>query len=699
MKEEHTLSPRQLNITGAVQQAVDFHQKGDLKEAEDLYRRVISVAPNHTTALHLLGVISHQTGHNQEAVDLIRRALLINPEYAEAYANLGNALQDLEQFAEAIIAYQKALHLKPTLTEVYASLGNALSQMGEHQQAAESYQTALIYNPNSIEYLSSLAETLSILGELRSASEIYKQLIQQQPTQSLFYFKLANLLTKQGFLEEAVNAYRDTLRLTPGHKRAYNNLGNILHRKKEYSEAIEMYQLATEIDPDYAEAYNNLGNVYRSEDQLEQAANSYQDAIRIRPDYAEAYSNLGLTLIGQKRIDDAITACQRAISLSPSFPAAHNNLGLTFIETGDLDQAIAAYRRAIDLNPNYLAAYGNLSTALMAQGKVVEAIHKLRYALGIGPNHVELRTNYGMACLTVGDFENGWKDYEWRLQTESLHRDFSSIPWTGQEILGATLLLYAEQGIGDTIQFIRFIPTVASLVKNIVIECHPVLKSLLDSAPICENVTDIVVKGGNLPYFDIHASLMSLPYLLGIDSPDLIPNRLPYLETLQTTTSLIGSCPKKKKIGIAWAGNPEHENDKYRSIPVQTFASIFSSSDCSFFSLQVGEQSKIFSSIQWGIDIVDCAPLINVFLDTASLVNQLDLVISVDSSVAHLAGAMGKPVWILLPANADWRWMMDRKDSPWYPTMRLFRQTRLGDWSDVFDAVKEALMELGMKSD
>jgi hypothetical protein len=437
------------------------------------------------------------------------------------------------------------------------------------------------------------------------------------------------------------------------------------HQAGRLAQAEQLYRQVLVLEPAHHKACNNLGIILASQGNFDRAVAAYLQALRLKPDYVEALGNLGVALHGIGKCEEAVAVYRQAIALQPHRHEAYANLGAAFYSLGRLDESIAAYRQAIVLQPDFAEAHHNLALAL----------------------------------LLVGQFEEGWIEYEWRWkssQFSSPRRQFPAPMWDGSPLAGRTILVHAEQGIGDTIQFARYVPLVAQHGGQVLFECAPELARLMQHVSGMDGVQIIprnTLDSRSLPPFDVHAPLMSLPRLLKLPRPADLPNS-PYLtlnEGLLATSRSKLPETKRMRIGIAWAGSRKHSEDRRRSIPLDSLASLLRC-DADFYSLQFGQDAKSMGGVS---GLIDLRNDIHDFLDTAVLISQLDLVISVDTAVAHLAGAMGKPVWLLLAFAPDWRWQRNRDDSDWYGSVKLFRQTRPGDWDEVIRRVKCNLEQSG----
>ncbi len=422
------------------------------------------------------------------------------------------------------------------------------------------------------------------------------------------------------------------------------------------------------------------------------------EIIKPKPAYeispaAEAYYNLGVSLHERGQLDKAIQLYQMAVAHEPNFAEAYLNLGIVFKEKGQPDEAIQCCKKAIEIRPDYAMAYYNLGNAYVLKGQFDEATKFYQKAIEINPDYAEAHWNIALLNLLSGNFKEGWKGYEWRLELEDVSpkRNFLQPLWDESNISGRIILLHAEQGFGDTIQFIRYAPLVAQRGAKVIVECQKELTTLLKNVG---GIQDIIAHGEQLPEFDVHCPLLSLPLVFGT-TLETIPEKIPYISADPTLVKKwrekIVLDNSKFKIGLVWAGDPRLKDDRTRSCSLEIFAPLTQFEDVIFYSLQKGEAANQAKNPPKNMKLIDYTDEINDFSDTAALIENLDLIISIDTAVAHLAGALGKPVWTLLPFVPDWRWMLNREDSPWYPTMRLFRQPSPGDWEPVIGRIVKEL--------
>lgn len=499
---------------------------------------------------------------------------------------------------------------------------------------------------------------------------------------------------RAGRLAEAERHYRKALQADPDQPDALHLLGLIAHQSGKNELAAQLIARALEIKPANPEALVNLGNAQQALERRDEALASYDGALALRPDYAMAWSNRATVLQALKRYDEALASYDKALAIKPGYAEALRNRGVALHELRRYDEALASYDEALASKPDYVEALSNRGLTLQALKRHDEALASYGKALAIDPMLAEAHANEGLLRLLLGDFEQGWKQYQWRWKgaffSSASSRSFPQPLWLGkQDIKGKTLLVHAEQGLGDTLQLARYAPVLAERGATVVLEVPPALEALLaNSFPACR----VLGEGAPLPDFDLHCPFLSLP--LAFDTRlDSIPAQVPYLAP---PAAAIGKWRDRlgpggaPKIGIVWSGRSSHANDANRSIALSSLVPL-RGSGARLVSLQNEVRAGDASVLAANPEILHFGAELEDFSDTAALVSLLDLVVSVDTSVAHLAGALGKPVWILLPFAPDWRWLLDRDDSPWYPTARLFRQPRIGDWDSVIDRVAREL--------
>ncbi|MDA1090371.1 MAG: tetratricopeptide repeat-containing glycosyltransferase family protein [Proteobacteria bacterium] len=434
------------------------------------------------------------------------------------------------------------------------------------------------------------------------------------------------------------------------------------------------------------------GLEHHQKGEIEEAARIYSQALILNPNFPDIYNNLGVALRALGKLEASAACYQRSLALNPNNGGSYTNLGNVLRALGRLDIAAASHRRAIELTPETADAHYNLGLALRDLGHPDEALQCFAKTLELSPNHPDCHWDRSLALLQKGALKDGFAEYEWRWkQASNPPRGFEQPEWDGAELGGKTILLHQEQGFGDMIQFARYIPMVKERGATIIVEAQPQLSRLFSTI---DGVGQVINRGSDLPKFDVYAPIMSLARIFGT-TLDTVPAPVPYLKAPDAhAQQLPASLSKKLKVGIAWAGRPTHKNDANRSCSFSHFTELMGLADVSFYSLQIGPSVGDIAAHGCEAFVTELGSKMNDFADTAAVVQQLDLVISVDTAVAHLAGALGKPVWVAAPYPGDWRWMLEREDSPWYPTLRLFRQPGPGDWTTVFETLRRALTEL-----
>jgi len=484
------------------------------------------------------------------------------------------------------------------------------------------------------------------------------------------------------------------------------NQGTDLLRRGQFLDAESCLREAIRFRPDHADALNNLGTAVWRQGRLSEAEDTYRRAHRLNPNDFAILNNLGNALWDQRRLDEASRCYRRALQLQPDSPETQMNLGVLLSDQGHYEEAIACINESLRLRPDSHEALDNLGSTLARQGKWDEAISLYDQALRLKPDYPEAHRNRSFAWLAHGDFERGWPEYEWRLKCRKNKGFVFNRPrWNGADLAGKTLLLHAEQGLGDSLQFIRFAPLVKQRGgRRILVYSPPPLVRLIARCPGVDGVVSI---GSPLPDFDVHASLMSLPALLGTTLATL-PKTVPYLsadrETIEEWRPIVEKsftvCPAPRlRIGIAWQGNPLNRVDRWRSYPLAQLALLADLPGVRLLSLQSGDGTDQLRGLAGRFSVAELnrGPQSldddRDFLDTAAVMRQLDLVVTPETAVAHLAGSLGVQVWIALSHVSDWRWQLDRDESPWYPTMRLFRQSTPGVWEDVFSRMANTLKQ------
>ncbi len=661
-------------------------EAGDTPAAARICRLVLRSAPDDAGALHLLGVILNDTGLHTEAANLMGRALTFAPSDASLLFNLGVALRASGRVRNAIWAFRRAVEEDGGRADAWYNLGEASRRLDRLEDAETAFARAVELHPENWEAWFNLANTLTDLARLDEALDAYRQAIRLDPHNAEMHNNLGIALRLAGRADEAIDAFQRAIAISPGNARAQDNLGNALADLKRHRQAISAFIEAIRLVPDYADAHFNLGNVYRDLVQGAEAAICYQTALDIQPENLQARAALGLALHMMGRFPAAEEALSLVCHERPEDAMAWGNLGNLLRDAGDLEGALASLDKGLSLDPDAPRLRANKALALLHAHRLDEAISAYRGALGIEPENEPLRSNLAQALLLAGRLAEGWEDFEARLDEPEMAALLARLPgrrWAGEEIAGKSLLLACEQGLGDAVQFVRYALALHEAGARLAIAAPARLVRLLKSLPVPAEVLAI---DAALPQAELNAPLLSLPHL-GRDRFDDIPAPSPYLfaepDLVEQWAGRLGR-EAGLKIGLAWQGNPAYQGDRARSIPLASLAALTEGGEARFFSLQKEPGRDQLSHLGGGAAIEDLGgelDLTDAFVDSAAVIANLDLVITSDTAIPHLAGALGRPVWMLLPHTPDWRWRLAGTRCPWYPTMRLIRQPAPGDWT------------------
>jgi Flp pilus assembly protein TadD len=538
-------------------------------------------------------------------------------------------------------------------------------------------------------------------GRLAEAEAIYRQVLAVQPDHAdarqllgALASQVGQMHARVGRTSEAIVAFQHAVTLSPHAPELRNNLGSALAQAKRFPEAIAAYREAIQIKPDYFDAHFNLGNILRAAGDASGAAEHYLAALRAGPTHARLCNDLGNALYELGFPDDAAAAYRRAMQLDPTLPEPHNGLANIHSQNDQLDSAIDEINRALELRPDFAAAKCNLASVLLNRGDIEAAEKTYREVIALKPDHALAHHNLSLVLALKGDLAGAWPEFEWRDRAPELGKVVAQLPyprWDGSDLSDKRIFIHAEQGIGDTIQFVRYIPQVVQRGGRILLGVQQELGRLLATFP---GIEKLLLRDDVIPAdIDVHCPLMSLPGIFHT-TLETIPNHVPYLFAdpgLGADWRQRLSSDHRKKVGIVFAGSSSHIHDRLRSMPVEMLAPLDELKEICFISLQKGAPAANLRKAP--LAMMDWTDELHDFADTAALIDNLDLVISVDTAVAHLAGAMGKPVWLLLQAIPDRRWMLDREDSPWYPSMKLLRQPARGDWASVVRRVVDLLRQ------
>ncbi len=675
-------------------EAVDRHRAGRLDEAEALYRQVLALDPSEANALTNIGTIFFQRGRLEEGVPFLEVSLEAKPDQPNALSNLGHGLTMLGRREEARDACEKAVELQPDNADAWNNLGNARRELGDVDGAIAAYETAFAAEPRMVTALGNEATLLRALKRGEEAILVLERALAVDPLFVDAINELGNCLQELGRIEEALAVYARDLEIKPDHVEALSNTAVALNGLHRHEEAIGYCDRAIALRPGYAEAWHNRGNALRALKRYEEAIVDFRRAIELKPTLAEALNNLGIAFHELGRLPEALTAYDDALAVSPGLGEALGNRANVLRELDRFDEALVDYDAAIAAKVDLHNTWNNRGVCLAEMHRFDEAIAAFDTAAAIAPDYGEPPWNKSIILLTIGRDAEGWALYEkrWkRKEFEDKPNPYGKAPWLGEgDIAGKVLLVSAEQGIGDTLQMLRYIPLLADRGARVVAAVQSPLAELTRGVP---GAWGVVGEGQPIPPWDEFIPTMSLPLALG-PTAGAIPRNVPYVFAPEDAaahwsarlTALLG--PRRRpRIGLAWSGSREHKNDRNRSIPLKTLQPLLDL-DAELVSLQIDYRETDLPLLDGRI--LDLKDEIKSFADTAAIMAELDLVISVDTSVAHLAGAMGRPLWLLLPYTPDYRWRLDATDTPWYPTARLWRQDGRRTWAPVIEEARAA---------
>ncbi|USU17416.1 tetratricopeptide repeat protein [Paraburkholderia fungorum] len=559
--------------------------------------------------------------------------------------------------------------------------------------------------PQQLDHMLRQAVALQQNGALAEAEELYREILELKPRHFDALQLLGSLALQAGRVQEGIEFLKKALAINAKQAPLHSNLAYALNALQRFDEALASADRALALQSGFPDALNNRGNAQAGLNLPLEALNSFDRALASAPDFAPAWNNRACVLRDLGRAADALASCDHALALQPGYPDAWSNRGNALSDLNRPHEARESYQRALELAPAFADAWNNLGLTQVDLNEHAQALHSYERALTVNPAAAETHWNRSLCLLQLGQLEAGWAEYEWRWERSRIkasRRTFAQPLWLGNfSIDGKTILLHAEQGLGDTLQFCRYAETVSKLGAKVVLEVPRELMRLMSTL---DGVNQLIEAGHALPPFDCHCPLLSLPLACKTDLAS-IPSKTPYLfadpqASREWHERIAAPAQKCLKVGLVWAGgNRPHvaelrKNDARRSITFERLAPILDVPNVRFFSLQKGPAARQLQHDDSHLDVIDYTEELDDFADTAALVENLDLVISVDTSTAHLAGALDKPVWILNRFDTCWRWMLERTDTPWYAQAKLFRQPALGDWDSVIRNVRDALVEL-----
>lgn len=625
-------------------------QQGRFNEGKNIYLQLNLTHPNNFRVLANLGALELNEKNYDASLSYFRDAVKLNSLQPVIHYNMGRALYELKMYEEAIDHYQIAITLHPNFVEAHLNYGLTLNAQENYTLAIDQYNKAIELKSDCAEAYSNRGSTLSILGKYEGALSDYLIAAKLNPDNAENYNNLGITLYQLARYDEAITSFDKAIQLNPNHAKAYSNRGLVFSNLGQHEISLSAYQRANQLNPNNPETYNNLGVAHYHLRQYKEAISSYDKAIQLNPNYAEAYSNRGLCFNDIREYNNALADYEKAIQLKPDYVLAYNNLGLTFYRLAQYEKALSSFNQAIQLEPDQALAYWNKS----------------------------------LIKLLMGDFEEGWDLYEQRWKKPGFEeRRHTNIPlWTGeQDLKDKKLLIWSEQGQGDIIQFSRYALLAKSKGALVTFEAPRSLLSLLKT--LDQDINLVEEHELLTSNFDFQIPVMSLPYAFKT-TPETVPSNTSYIHAdakkIEIWSKKLGS-KNKLRVGLVWSGSSAHSNDLNRSVPLEVISPLMEL-PYEFHSLQIHYKENDLEILDNSASkIIRHESELKDFSDTAALIENMDLIITVDTSVAHLASALGKPTWIMLPYSPDFRWLLDTNDSPWYPTAKLFRQSQIGDWN------------------
>jgi len=656
-----------------LQKAAALYGRGDLRGAREACWQLLQLNPGQVDALHILGLAAWRVGERDLAFDEIRKAIASEPRKPQPHNSLGVMLKELGDLAGAEAAFRTAIDLMPDYPDALTNLGNILCEA----------------------------------GRLVDAESLHRRVIELAPASADGHNNLATTLSKAERWDEALPECEAAVRLQPTRAEFHINLGNVLAALDSWTEAVPAFQRGAALAPHNVEAHANLGIALYHVGQPEQAAAAHRIATELQPGNARVWANFADAQVAVGDADAALKSVQRALALDPDLPEAHNSMGLVLQARGMPEEAMAAFQTAIGLRPDCHTAYNNLGTVLSSQARISEALAAYAKAIALMPDYAEAQWNKGALHLLLGEFDVGWRGYEHGLD---MKRARARLPlrgisgWEGQAIAGKTIAVSGEQGVGDQIMFasllIDLVERGSTCLVKVDTRLHPLLERSMSGLTLLPQ-DGLAWSRAAQAAIDFQAPIGSLCRWL---RPDLasFPQRCGYLKADPKQRDRLRSCYRTRLggrplVGISWRGGTGNAAQT-RSISLDAWAPILSQRDFGFVNLQYGNCGVDLAAVrrEIGVEILHdetIDPLISLD-DFAAQTAAMDLVISIDNSTVHMAGALNVPVWVMLPVMPDWRWMLGRTDSPWYSSVRLFRQSKAGEWSSVIKTVAEEMAKV-----
>jgi tetratricopeptide (TPR) repeat protein len=680
-----------------LREAVELQGAQRTGEAMEVLQRILAREPGNPDALHLMGMARFFEGRHDEGLAMVQQAVAGAPEFGAAVSNLGTMLRMMNRAAEALPLLRRRTQEQPQDPQAHRTLGNTLMAQGDLAGAAEQLGIALQLNPDDALAHAGLAVVRLRQQRYHEAEANLRHALGLRPAEAEFHMNLGVALRMLNKLDEAIGSLRVALLLRPSYPEARINLGLTLLERGRADEAEENLRAALAESPQSGEAHMVLGFIALQRGDEAAGIASLRQAVEVLADPAPAYALLAPRLAGAEWAGELVALERLMAARTPGSARPRLRLARALARTGLLDEAVVACERALAIDPAFVEAIDVLAAIRYVQGRTDEARARYHSVLALSPGHAGARMALAMMQLAEGNFADGLAGLEARLETAELaafNPVGARLPALDQGVAlaGRRVLLAAEQGQGDTLQFVRYARLLAERGAQVLIEAQAPLVPLLRGMP---GVAEVTAQGAAVPAADLVCPMMSLPLVFGT-RVDTIPAQVPYLaapeDRRQAWAARLGpGTPGRRRVALCWAGNPDYSADMFRSVPLALLAPVLAAEGVEVHLVQTGIRAGDDAVVAAHPGVVDLRRELQDFADTAAVLERMDLVISVDTAVAHLAGALARPLWLLLPHAADWRWMEERTDSPWYPTARLFRQPGMGDWAPVVEAVRAAL--------
>ncbi len=710
MSSKSRQSPQMIQSQQMMTTAMEYHRTGQLALAERLYRQILQVNPRHAQALHLLGVLAHQVEHYSEAAQLIQQAITINNTAPEFYANLGNVFRKQGYLEKAIENYNTALKLKPDFIEISNELGNLLREHHRTEEAIACYRKAIDFIPKNdkniklefVDICGNLGNLLQEQEQFEEAILCYQKILEWFPQQEIALNNLGNVYQKQKKFDEAIVYYKKALATNPQFVEPYCNLGVVFQEQERFEEAIGYYQKALALKPNYVAVYTNLAVAWRKLEQFDQVIDCYQKALDLEPNNAKIYQELGLFFGSQGNVEQAEKYCRHATVLNPNSVEVWQSLGMMLQKQDKLLEAIECYQHALALNPYFSDAHNSLGVALQSQGKMEEALRCFQKALEINPDHAQGHFNYGLMLMRTGNFAEAWIEHVWRPSREkeqkNLEIPLETITFLPENLEGKRFLLHREQGFGDELMFLRFAPLLKARGAWLAYRCGSKLPNIMSRQTWLDQ---LIVGDEPLPTVDHIILVGDLPLAVAMTRFEQIPPSLSFSvlperrEAVRCRLAEIGTGPF---IGVTWwAGNKREEvrgkEILYKEIPLSSLAETLRPVNATILILQ--REPRADEIVQFadilGRPVHDFSVFNNDLEDMLALLSLLDEYVGVSNTNMHLMAGLGKTAKVLMPYPADWRWLMDVDESPWFKGFKIYRQTVTRDWTEALKRLQADL--------